>query len=92
MTVLEAADGASALVLARRQHERIDVLCTDCVMAGVPVAQLIERFRELHRGKVIVCSGYAPTETHLSPELFDDFLSKPFRSEELATRIRTLAG
>jgi signal transduction histidine kinase/CheY-like chemotaxis protein len=92
MTVLEAADGASALVLARRHREKIDVLCTDCVMYGVPVAQLIERFRELHGGKVVVCSGYAPTETNLSPEMFDDFLAKPFTSEDLTARIRGLAS
>jgi hypothetical protein len=39
-----------------------------------------------------VCSGYAPTETGLSPEMFDDFLSKPFTGEELVGRIRVLAG
>jgi CheY-like chemotaxis protein len=92
MTVLEAADGASALVLARRHHEKIDVLCTDCVMAGVPVAQLIERFRDLHQGKVVVCSAYAPAESRLSPEMFDDFVSKPFHADELTARIRALAG
>jgi signal transduction histidine kinase len=92
MTVLEASDGASALVLARRHHGKIDVLCTDCVMYGVPVAQLIERFRELHGGKVVVCSGYAPAETNLSPEMFDDFLAKPFGSDDLAARIRGLTG
>jgi signal transduction histidine kinase len=92
MTVLEAADGASALVTARRHHGKIDVLCTDCVMYGVPVAELIARYRELHGGKVIVCSGYAPAETGLSPESFDDFLSKPFANDDLVGRIRTLAG
>jgi signal transduction histidine kinase len=92
MIVLEAEDGASALLVARRHKDKIDVLCTDCVMAGVPVPQLIQRFRELHGGKVVVCSGYAPTETGLSPEMFDDFLSKPFTGEELVGRIRALAG
>jgi DNA-binding response OmpR family regulator len=78
--------------MARRHKDKIDVLCTDCVMAGVPVSQLIQSFRELHGGKVIVSSGYAPTETGLSSEMFDDFLSKPFTGQDLVARIRALAG
>jgi len=90
-TVLAASDGESGLALARRYGARIDLLCTDCVMAGVPVRQLIAGFRELHEGSVIVCSGYAPTETGLSPADFDDFLPKPFSIAELAKRARSLA-
>jgi two-component system OmpR family response regulator len=90
MTVLQASDGASALLTARRHNGRIDVLCTDCVMPGVPVLQLIKSFREIHPGRVIVCSGYAPAETGLSPQVFDDFLPKPFTPETLATRVAAL--
>ncbi len=91
LNVLSASDGESGLVLARRFAGTIEVLCTDCVMAGVPVRQLIAGFRELHKGRVIVCSGYAPAETGLSSDDFDDFLPKPFSIEELATRVRGLA-
>jgi signal transduction histidine kinase/CheY-like chemotaxis protein len=90
MTVLDAPDGAAAMLAARRHTGAIDVLCTDCVMAGLPVPQLIHSFRELHRGRVIVCSGYAPTETGLSDGAFDDFLPKPFSIETLAKRITAL--
>jgi DNA-binding response OmpR family regulator len=89
--VLAASDGDSALALARRFGGKIEVLCTDCVMAGVPVRQLIAGFRESHAGRVIVCSGYAPAETGLSPDDFDDFLAKPFSIAELAERVRSLA-
>ena len=91
-TVLEATDAASALVVARRQKEPIHVLCTDCLMPGLPVRQLIEGFRELHRGRVLVCSGYAPAETGISIETVDDFLSKPFIGDELVERVIALAA
>jgi DNA-binding response OmpR family regulator len=78
------------MVAARRHQGAIDVLCTDCVMAGLPVHQLIGAFRELHHGRVIVCSGYAPTQTGLSPDLFDDFLAKPFSIEQLVARITAM--
>jgi len=87
MTVLDAADGASALTLARRHQAPIHLLCTDCVMPGPPLRQLIASFRELHHGRVLVCSGYAPAETGLTPEVFDDFLPKPFSAETLAARV-----
>ena len=48
LTVVTASDGESGLVLARRYAGKIEVLCTDCVMAGVPVQKLIAGFRELH--------------------------------------------
>jgi signal transduction histidine kinase/CheY-like chemotaxis protein len=90
MTVLEAADGAAALTTARRHAEPIHVLCTDCVMQGPPVRQLIAQFRALHHGRVLVCSGYAPADTGLTEDIFDDFLTKPFTSEDLAQRIRSV--
>lgn len=90
ITVLEAADGASALLSARRHAGRIDVLCTDCVMPGLPAVQFIERFREIHASRVIVCSGYAPADTGLSSQHFDDFLQKPFASETLVARLYAL--
>jgi signal transduction histidine kinase len=91
LTVLAASDGESGLVLARRFAGKIEVLCTDCVMAGVPVRKLIAGFRELHQGRVIVCSGYAPAETGLSQDDFDDFLAKPFSIAELTQRVRALS-
>ena len=91
-TVLEARDAASGLLVARRQKERIHVLCTDCLMPGLPVRQLIEGFRELHRGRILLCSGYTPAETGVSLETVDDFLSKPFVGEELVERVLSLAA
>jgi DNA-binding response OmpR family regulator len=88
--VLEAPDGAAGVVAARRHAAAIDVLCTDCMMQGLPVPQLIDQFRKLHNGRVLVCSGYAPAETGLSSEMYDDFLVKPFASDDLVRRIHAL--
>ena len=90
MTVLDAPDGASALTLARRHQSPIHLLCTDCVMPGPPVRKLIADFRELHPGRVLVCSGYAPAETGLRPDVFDDFLPKPFSGETLVARVHAV--
>ena len=92
ITVLDASDGASALTLARRHQAPIHLLCTDCVMPGPPVRQLIAGFRELHTGRVLVCSGYAPAETGLTPDVFDDFLPKPFSGQTLIERVHALVG
>jgi CheY-like chemotaxis protein len=92
MTVLEAADAAAALTLARRQTPAIDILCTDCQMPGLPARQLIATFRQLNHGPVLVCSGYAPTELGLSSELFDAFLPKPFTGDQLVDAIRRAVG
>ncbi len=91
-SVVSAADGEAGLLAARRHASNIDVLCTDCLLPGLPVRDLITRFRDLHQGHVIVCSGYAPTETGLSPSIFDDFVPKPFSIHELAKRINALVS
>jgi signal transduction histidine kinase len=91
-SVVSAADGEAGLLAARRHASNIDVLCTDCLLPGLPVRDLITRFRDLHQGRVIVCSGYAPTETGLSPSVFDDFVPKPFSIHELAKRINALVS
>ena len=92
ITVLDAGDGAQALTIARRHQAPIHLLCTDCVMPGPSARQLIAQFRELHGGRVLVCSGYAPAETGLTPEIFDDFLAKPFSGETLVARVRALVA
>ena len=88
--VVEAADAATALEALRRSKLQLDVLCTDWMMPGAPARQLIEEFRRVHGGAVLVCSGYAPAETSLTPEMVDDFLAKPFSGEELVRRIHHL--
>jgi signal transduction histidine kinase/ActR/RegA family two-component response regulator len=90
-TVLDAPTGADALLVARRYHEAIHVLCSDCVMPGIPVRQLVEGFREVYpRGRVVLCSAYAPEEVDARAPEIDAFLHKPFSPDALAAVLRGL--
>ena len=87
--VLEAADGAEALELARGTDPA--VLVTDVVMPRMGGRELAARMREPMPGlRVLFVSGY--TDGALGDE--DDpataFLPKPFMSAELAAAVRAL--
>jgi signal transduction histidine kinase/ActR/RegA family two-component response regulator len=96
--VQAAGDGAAALVLARQLHaERrpIDVLCTDAILPGMPVRELIDRVLELFPDvPVLVCSG------HVREDLLRrgiergewSFLAKPFTPDELLRKLEELLG
>jgi YesN/AraC family two-component response regulator len=86
---MDAANGADGLLIARRYHEPLHVLCTDYMMPGIPVRQLVEGVRAAHpETRVILCSGYASGDT--APELLDAFLAKPFSHEDLASVVEKL--
>ncbi len=90
-TVLEAADGGAAMLVARRQETPIAILVTDVVMPGMDGAALADRLRADHPGlKVLLMSGYAYDvalqQAALEPGLH--FLQKPFTPEVLARRVR----
>ena len=90
--VLEAADAAEGLLVTRRHREPIHVLCSDSVMPGLSVRQLIEGYRSsFPDGKVILWSGYAAPESSAAKGA-DVFLHKPFSSDDLARQLRRLIG
>ncbi|HVZ31635.1 MAG TPA: ATP-binding protein [Polyangiaceae bacterium] len=89
-SVIRASDASAGVEAIRRAKANIDLLCTDWVMPGRPVRQLIEEYRRAHGGPVLVCSGYAPVEDELSNSVCDDFLAKPFTGQELLQRVRAL--
>jgi signal transduction histidine kinase/CheY-like chemotaxis protein len=85
-TVLEAPTGADALTAARRHRGTIDVLCSDCVMPGMPLQQMIEGFRRLFPdARVMLCSGYTPEIVAPPLQMVDAFLAKPFTADILAS-------
>jgi signal transduction histidine kinase len=78
-TVLEASSGGEALTIARRYRAPIDVLCSDCVMPGVGVQQMLDGFRALFpKARVLLCSAYAPEDVAPPLETVDAFAAKPF--------------
>jgi PAS domain S-box-containing protein len=92
-TVLEAADGAGAIELARRHEGEIHLLVTDMVMPGMSGRDLAERLRALGLVlRVLYISGYvhdASSRAALASE-HSAFVAKPFTPELLVDRVREL--
>lgn len=91
-TVLEAANGEEALVLATRGGSAIDILVTDLVMPRMGGRPLADRLRlEFPSLRVLLLTGYAenmPHEHELDPGT--GVLQKPFLPAVLAGRVRSL--
>ena len=92
-SVLEAADGPSALELLQSQGKMISLLVTDVVMPGMDGHQLVETAR---RGRpsldVLYISGYtddAVVRHGVEPQAVS-ILEKPFGSDALAKRVRRI--
>lgn len=89
--ILEAGDGVEALAVWEQHQGQIDLLVTDMVMpAGISGRELADRLWQRKPDlKVLFTSGYSPdlVDTNLGS---DDtrFLSKPYRPEQLAERVR----
>jgi CheY-like chemotaxis protein len=88
---LEAADADAALALAADRAGRIDLLLTDVAMPGMNGRELAERLRRHHPDtRVLFMSGYA--EDEVLARGVDrgavELLRKPFRTDELAARVR----
>lgn len=91
--VVEACDGASALALLQTRTEAVDLILTDMVMPGMNGRELIDRLDERHRGiRVLFMSGYTDDEIVKHGALHPDmnFLHKPFRAEQLLSRVRDI--
>jgi len=92
--VLEATDGEEALdLLARGSTPRINLLLTDVVMPRLGGRGLAEKVRALSpETRILFCSGYNEEEVLRKGILADEiaFLSKPFSTEALARKVRTL--
>ncbi len=86
-----ASNGSEALdVLSRGTY---DLLVTDVVMPGMNGLDLVKQVRRQHpRVRIIVLTGF-PRSADIGDFLaegVDDFLSKPFRANDLVTVIRRL--
>lgn len=73
----------------------IDLLCTDAVMPGTPIRDVLERWATRRPGKpVIVCSGHVAEE--LARRGIEEgryaLLAKPFTPEELVRAVVRLTS
>jgi hypothetical protein len=88
--VIEAANGAEALAVARSAKEPIDLLLSDVIMPGMHGPQLAEEIRRIKSAiKVVFMSGFAQpildTSGHL--EAGAVLVEKPFSGPSLLGRV-----
>jgi len=89
--VLEAANGAEALTLARTYGGPIDLMITDVVMPQMGGAKLAAQLAiDRPDMKVLFVSGYAETtfQRHGEIDVTTHFLQKPFSLKTMARKIR----
>ncbi len=89
--VLTAKSGEEALEIYAQNPSAIDLTILDLSMPGMGGHKCLVRLLELNpEAKVIIASGYSANAT--AKDTIDagavGFISKPFRGEELLTRIR----
>ncbi len=92
-TVIEAADGHTALELSGMHAGPIHLLMTDVVMPGISGRELAERIMIARPGiKVLYMSGYADQDVVHHGILQDDavLLQKPFNMASLASKLREI--
>jgi two-component system, cell cycle sensor histidine kinase and response regulator CckA len=90
-TVLEAADGVSALQMFAEHGRAVHILVTDVVMPRMNGTELQDRLRsKVPALRVLFMSGY-PREvirSHVARDEEMDLIMKPFTGQALATRVR----
>jgi PAS domain S-box-containing protein len=90
-SVVEARDGAEALILAAALNGDLDLLVTDVVMPGMGGLELSQRLRVTKPDlKVLFVSGYTDDAIvrHGVMAAEVDLLQKPFGAGALAARVR----
>jgi signal transduction histidine kinase/ActR/RegA family two-component response regulator len=94
-TVDEVADGTQAMRAIEELEGSVDLLVTDLVMPGVPVAEVIATFRARHPGgRVLVCSAYTDDEALRRRVFAGEYhlLAKPFTRTDLLAAVDVVLG
>jgi len=92
-TVLQAANGVTALKLAQEHEGPIDLLLSDVIMPQMGGPELARQLKQRLPGlKVLFMSGHATDALDsqgISPNSID-LIEKPFQVDELACRVRAV--
>ena len=85
--VLEARDGANALVVFDEHAGRIDLLVTDLRMPEMDGTELVGHLRNRSPGLKVLCvSGFPGNGTDLT--ITEHYLAKPFSKFDLLDKVR----
>jgi CheY-like chemotaxis protein len=94
-TVLEANSGATALEILQ-SGQKIDLMFSDVVMpGGMSGTELVQAARRLRPGiKTLLTTGFAEASLRNQVQFADagEVLSKPYRRQDLARKIRSILG
>jgi CheY-like chemotaxis protein len=93
-TTLPAASGEEAIEIFRYAPEKVALVIVDRIMAGMDGIETLARLRAIRPGlRTILCSGTSEAGRPPSgavPDVFDDFLQKPYERETLARTVRSV--
>jgi two-component system cell cycle sensor histidine kinase/response regulator CckA len=93
--VLEAANGADALVIAKDLDRHIDLLLTDVIMPGMTGLELADHLKLLRpETPVLFMSGYTSNNAlgEYVSRSQNSYIQKPFTPSSLAAKIRESLG
>ncbi|MBF8258250.1 MAG: PAS/PAC sensor hybrid histidine kinase [Actinobacteria bacterium] len=93
--VLQAGNGDTAIALAMKYGERIDLLLTDVVMPGMSGREVANRLTQIHpETRVLFTSGYTD-DAIVHHGVLDEgvsFIGKPYTPSALARKVREVLG
>lgn len=93
--VFECDNGDAAVALLCDEQRPFDVLCTDAMFPGAPLADVVKVFeRHSPDAKVLVCSGYVREEIAIQKLESGEYayLAKPFTGSRLIRKIHEITG
>jgi DNA-binding response OmpR family regulator len=88
---VRASDGREAIELAAKEHPQLIIL--DMRMPGlhgIDTCRELRSRQETRRTPILVLTGHVENEKEALDAGVDDFLTKPFRPEELIERVKAL--
>jgi two-component system cell cycle sensor histidine kinase/response regulator CckA len=90
-SVIEAANGYSAIDLVRSDRTSFDVILLDLTIPGTPSTEVVAEVQRTRPGaKVLLMSAYSRemTPPSLNVREVKGFIRKPFRTKELVKLLR----
>jgi PAS domain S-box-containing protein len=90
-SVLEAIDGIEAIAIYAKNHEKIDVVLIDMMMPNLDTPSTIRALRRIEPlVKVVAMSGLATNQEVVKSSGVNDFLTKPFTTEDMLQTLENI--